>query len=157
MSHLSSASLLARILEAVAYPTFVVDLGLDVLHANGAAERFFGRAGGTESSPRRLGDFLGCDGVGGQPGCGFSRGCDRCVIRASVRRALQGHAVRRVLAVVERQEPGGKREICLQVSAAAIEHERRKLAVVTLDEANELFNLRSLVAMTPARARVGRS
>ncbi len=153
MSHLSSASLLARILETVAYPTFVVDLGLDVLHANGAAER----AGNREVQPRRLGDYLGCSAAAGEPGCGFSRGCDRCVIRDSVRRALQGDAVRRVLAVVERQEGRGKREICLQVSAAAIEHERRNLAVVTLDEANDLFHLRSLASSAPARGRVGSS
>ncbi len=157
MSHLSSASLLARILETVAYPTFVVDLGLDVLHANGAAGRFFGRAGGTDLEPRRLGDFLGCEGVGDQPGCGSSRGCDRCVIRASVRSALQGDAVRRVLAFVERRERGSKRQICLQVSAAAIEHERRKLAVVTLDEANDLFHLRRLASSAPAHDRVGSS
>jgi hypothetical protein len=71
-----------------------------------------------------------------------------------VRRALQGETVRRNLAFVTRQDFGKKREICFQVSAAAIEDERRKLAVVTLEDVTDIFRLRG---QTPLCSACGRT
>ncbi len=152
MRQLSNASLLARIFETVPYATFLVDLDVHVLHANTVAARLLrlsDRHGG--ALPRRIGDLLRCDNAARGPnGCGSSRDCDACLIRGSVRRALHGDAVRHLLAFVKREEHGKKREICLQVSAAAIEHERRKLAVVTLDDVTDIIHLRSLMPLCSA-------
>ena len=156
MRHLSNASLLARIFETVPYATFLVDLDVHVLHANAMAARLLGlvdQAAG--AMPRRMCDLLRCDNGGREPGGrGSWRECDSCIIRGSVRRALRGDPVRRVLAFVEREEHGHQREICLQVSAAAIEHERRKLAVVTLDDVTDVYHLRSLIPLCSSCDRI---
>jgi len=156
LRQLSNESLIARIFETVPYPTFLVDQEVHVLHANTAAARLLAPAdphGGT--APRRLGDLLRCDRATRSPGgCGSSRDCDACPIRGAVRRALRGEIVRRNLAFVAREENGRKREICFLVSAAAIDHERRKLAVVTLEDVTEIFHLRS---KTPHCSACGRT
>jgi len=75
-------------------------------------------------------------------GCGFADYCETCQVRNTALEALAGRRILRNKAQVELLVGGEERDLVLLVSAAPIDYESERFAVVILEDITELTNLR---------------
>jgi hypothetical protein len=129
---LTDAAFLQSVLDAIPLATLIVDFDARVLLVNAAGRALV--AGGAVQELRRVGEVLGCQRAPHEVGeCGHDTACRRCVIRNSVRHALFRGTVQRARGLLELAR-GGAEAKDLLVSAAGLEYQERKLAVLVLKE-----------------------
>lgn len=141
---LKSAHLRA-LLDALPSMVFVIDRELRILDANSAAARLLGE--NPESILKRLcGDILHCiHARESLEGCGCTPYCKDCVVRASVKSAIQGQAVHRRRHRMRIQDGDEKRDVVFLITAAPFEYDNAVLSVVIFEDISQLMELRRLV------------
>ncbi|HVO21173.1 MAG TPA: PAS domain-containing protein [Anaeromyxobacter sp.] len=140
---------LRAVLDAFPSPTLVVDADVRALYLNRAAHRALGLdtpAAAERALLQRGGHLLHCIRSGETAGgCGRSPACKRCLIRASVGRAVTDDATTRTRAFLQVHTPQGIAEAHFLVSAAGVQVGDRRLALVTLENLSEIVKLTSLL------------
>ena len=117
-------------------PVFVVDEDVNILEYNAAAARLLG---GRAANPeyRRGGDVLHCLHATETPeGCGCAPACAGCGLRAAVRSAFQGRAVKRQWAEMELLQEGRPAKVSLRVSCQPFTYEKNSYALLVLEGVN---------------------
>ena len=138
----SSEQKLRTIFEAVPCTILIMDGQLTVRSANGAAKHTFGIPE-TSIINHRWGDMLRCAHAGETPeGCGSLDICSNCQVRTTVLAALSGAETQRVRANLEFFIDGQIQKRLFSLSAAPIEYEQQKMAVLTVEDITELSYLR---------------
>lgn len=141
----AKTDLLKFLLDAVPVPALVVDDELRILQANLSALHEFNaevRRVFTES-PGALLDCLHATEPPG--GCGGSASCGDCVVRGSVRTALNGEGVSRMETTMQLHRGGDVRELTLLVTAAPLESRNRPSVLLIFEDISELARLRGLL------------
>ena len=138
----SSEKKLRTIFEAVPCTILIMDDQLTVRSANGAAQHTFGLPE-TAIVNHRWGDMLRCTHAEETPeGCGSLDVCSNCQVRTTVLAALAGAETQRVMANFEFFIDGHIHKRLFSLSAAPIEYERKRMAVLTVEDITELSYLR---------------
>lgn len=142
---LGSLEYYRRVLDAMPSPVMVVDEDVRVLEWNSAAAKLVGDEP-TLVLRKRGGTVMSCVHAQGQPdGCGAGAGCRDCVIRSSVAEALDGRKLSRRRTRMEIASDKGVDVVHVLVSAAPIEIDGDRLALLILEDITELIQLRSLI------------
>lgn len=130
--------------NAIPSPILIVDGDVQVQEANTAG---FALLGSRNSIYRRKGgDILHCIHASRSPeGCGHSVECPECIIRNSVGKAIAGEAVTRIRLRMERSDGRGTIETYLLVTASPFDYEDRRLALLQLEDIDELMALKGLL------------
>ncbi len=122
--------------DAMPLPVFVVDEDVNILECNAAAARLLGQ----KISPgnhQRGGDVLHCLHAMETPeGCGCAPACAGCELRAAVRSAFQGRAVKRQWAEMELLQQGRPAKVSLRVSCQPFTYEKNSYALLVLEGVN---------------------
>jgi transcriptional regulator with GAF, ATPase, and Fis domain len=133
---------LNTLFESIPCGVLIVDGDRRVQAVNNLLEQTFGIPM-AEVVNKRGGEALKCIHAFESPeGCGFADYCKSCGIRNTALDALAGRQVHRNKATVQLLLDGEVRDLVLLVSAAPIEHEGEKLAIVILEDITELNHLR---------------
>ncbi|MFH1437331.1 MAG: sigma 54-interacting transcriptional regulator, partial [Pseudomonadota bacterium] len=120
----------------------IVDTDRRVHALNNVIERSFGISE-AEVINKRGGEALGCIHAYESPkGCGYSDYCANCKVRSTALDAIAGEQVHRNRAEVQVKSGTGVRDLVLLVSAAPMEFDKERLAVVILEDITELTRLR---------------
>ncbi|RLB41029.1 MAG: hypothetical protein DRH12_09180 [Deltaproteobacteria bacterium] len=144
MPRLESREYLKLILDTIPVAILIVDRDQRVIDSNRAASKFLIYQG--KESEILCGDAMACiNALNSEEGCGTSEFCEGCVIRSSLMDALEGVQVTRRYGVLSRKLNGKVRIFHLLVSGAAIELEGRTLALITLEDITELYELREII------------
>jgi len=139
---LNQDGFLKILFESIPCGVLVVDRDRRVKAVNNLLERTLGISRG-EVINKRGGEVLRCIHAFESPeGCGFADYCQNCRVRNTVLEALDGRQIHRNKAKVQLLVDGKVRDILLLVSAAPIEHEGERLAIIILEDITELKNLR---------------
>jgi PAS domain S-box-containing protein len=137
-----SETKLRTIFEAVPCTILIMDDQLTVRSANGAAKHTFGIPE-TSIINHRWGDMLRCTHAEETTeGCGSLDVCSNCQVRTTVLAALAGAETQRVRANFEFFIDGHIHKRLFSLSAAPIEYERKRMAVLTVEDITELSYLR---------------
>jgi len=125
------------IFGAIPVPAFVVDGDVEVFDLNGAATRLFGQSR-ERAYGRRAGEVLRClhfsEMVGG---CGSGPQCKSCVIRNSVVKCLEGHAVSRKVMDLRLVYEEEKKDLKALITASPISAGGEQLALVMVEDITE--------------------
>ncbi len=143
--HFENKDYLEQILDLSPVMLLVSDKDVRILDANKAAENILGKSG---ESPKgnRCGDLIRCvHALEAEGGCGTSKFCPDCVIRNSVKKALQGKQIVRQYQSMRLQDEKRERPFHVQVSAAPIKVEGKDLVLLTLEDVTELYELREII------------
>ncbi len=133
---------LKQVFEAVPCGILIMDKDRGVHAVNRVIEQTFGTAK-LETVRMRSGELLKCIHALEKPGgCGFSDFCGECQINQTAAAAINGEKVFRNRAQVQLIGEGQTRHQVLLVSAAPMELEGRRFAVVVLEDITELNELR---------------
>jgi PAS domain-containing protein len=133
------------ILNAIPLMIFVVDDDVRLRDLNHAAAAVFGPDKSTILN-RRGGEVLHCLHRHDVPeGCGRGPFCRDCPIRHSVTQSLKGQAIVRRRAKVEILRGGEKQELELLITAAPMPHQGPPLALLILEDINEISALRNII------------
>ena len=123
--------------DAMPMPVFVVDKDVSVLEYNVAAARLFGSEK-QKILDRRSGEVMNCLHATETPkGCGHASACKSCVVRESVRTAMEGRRVTRRWAEMELMLKGAPSKISLRVSAQPFTFEKNPLVLLVLEGLND--------------------
>jgi PAS domain S-box-containing protein len=131
---------LAReLFEAYPAPTLIVDDDVRLVMLNQAARAMLGHDPETTLLvTQRGGEALHCVHSYGPGGCGRQKDCQDCVIRSSVRTALETGAVRRARTFLRLRRDRGEVEICVLVSAMRIHDGGHPRVVLTLESVSDV-------------------
>lgn len=133
---------LRTILEAIPSTILIMDDHLMVKTVNGASKQTFGIPE-TAIVNYRWCNALRCIHAEETPeGCGFPESCRDCQVRNTVLTALLGTETQHVKTSFEFFIDGEIQKRLLAISAAPIEYERKKMAVLTVEDITELSYLR---------------
>jgi PAS domain S-box-containing protein len=133
------------ILNAIPAMIFVVDNDVRIRDLNDAAAAVFGQDKVTILN-RRGGEVLHCLHSYDVPeGCGRAPFCRTCVIRNSVTRSLQGHAVTRQRTKVELLLGETSQELELLITASPMPDSDEQLALLIIEDISELSTLRNII------------
>lgn len=125
------------IFSAIPVPAFVVDGEVGILDLNGAASRFCGRDRETAYG-QRAGEVLRCQHVTNvSGGCGSAPQCKSCVIRSSVVKCLEGHAVSRKVTNLQLANEQTAKDLKALITASPISVGGEKLALVMVEDITE--------------------
>ncbi|HPS79769.1 MAG TPA: sigma 54-interacting transcriptional regulator, partial [Thermoanaerobaculaceae bacterium] len=123
----------------------VVGEGSRVQIVNRTLERTFGPLAG-RLDELLAGDVLHChEAMQGSGACGALESCEACQVSRVVREALAGHEIHRRRAEFHIGENGSSRSLVLLITAAPLEYEGSRGALVILEDATELNGLRALI------------
>jgi PAS domain S-box-containing protein len=123
--------------DAMPMPVFVVDKDVSVLEYNAAAVRLFGSEK-QKILDRRSGEVMHCLHAAETPnGCGYASACKNCVVRESVRTAMEGQRVTRRWAEMELTLKGAPSKVSLRVSAQPFTFEKNPLVLLVLEGLND--------------------
>jgi len=75
-------------------------------------------------------------------GCGFAQECQQCQVKKTAIEAIEGRQTSRNRARVQLISDGKVRDLTLLVSAAPLNHNEERLAIVLLEDISELNSLR---------------
>jgi PAS domain-containing protein len=140
-----NAGLLREILDAIPSVVFAVDQDMRILDYNTAAAELVG-ADPAEVLSRRGGDALHCLRATETPeGCGHAESCKTCVLREAAEAAFAGRHLIRRRALLELRTGAGARPLHALVTASPLVHEGRPLAVLVLEDINDLVDLQRIV------------
>ncbi|UCD83610.1 MAG: sigma 54-interacting transcriptional regulator [Deltaproteobacteria bacterium] len=132
----------STIFESIPGGILVMDRERRMLAINSVLERTFGISR-AEAINMRTGEALRCIHAFETPeGCGFSDFCQNCQVRNTALEALTGNEVQRNRANVELLIDGKPQRMVMLISAAPIEYEGKKQALVILEDITELNQLR---------------
>lgn len=139
---LNQDGFLKSLFRAIPCGVLIVDQDRRVQAINNVLERSLGI-----STPKILhkrgGEALRCIHSSTAPeGCGYAEECKECVVRATALKALDGERQFRVNAQVELYVDGKIESPTFLISAAPIEYDGKKLAVILLEDITELNYLK---------------
>ncbi len=138
------ADFLHKLFDAIPVPVLIADSDVKIQMMNKAAAAAFDIT--LEAAyDQRAGESLDCIHAAEEGGCGLSDACRDCVIRNSVRSAVQGKTTYRRRTMLTLMKEGAVTEVNLLVTAAPFEYERRTFVLLTFENINELLQLRSLL------------
>ncbi len=133
---------LKNLFESIPCGVLIVDSERRVLAVNNALERSFGIKS-AEVINRRGGEVLKCVHAFETPeGCGFSKDCSDCMVRQTALKAISGQKIERNRAHVELIMNGRVEDLEFLISAAPLDHDGERMAVVILEDMTELSILR---------------
>lgn len=136
-----------NILDAIPSPVFVVEEDVRIVDYNVAAGRMLSTDREMVIS-RRAGEVLHClHAEDVADGCGRGPVCPSCVVRNSVNESLHGKKMTRQKLMLEVLREEKKVEALFLVTTAPLLYQGRDLAVIILEDINELSRLRSLLPM----------
>lgn len=139
---LNQEGFLKTLFESIPCGVLVVDRDQRVKAVNNLLERAFGISRG-EVINKRSGEVLRCIHSFESPeGCGFADYCQTCQVRNTALEALAGRQIHRNKAKIQLLIDGKVRDMLMLVSAAPVEHQGERLAVIILEDITELNNLR---------------
>lgn len=133
-----------KIFNAIPLPVFVVDNDVRVLLPNITAKKILDIPE-TGYQGKRGGDVIRCANSM-EKGCGTGRFCEECVIRNSVTDAIANNRNvyhRKIRMKLVR--PAGTVQVNLLVTVSPFEHEGERLALVLLEDVNDLIKIGSLL------------
>lgn len=146
---LPEGSSLLALLDAVPSLAFIVDADVTVLEANRAARQWLGDGAGVQSS-LPPGEVLHCIFPRDSRGeCGSTDVCPSCGLRRSIEAVIAGRPAPRRVAHMILGPTGRTEDRWFQVSASPLALEGRKLALVVLEDATQLVELRELLPFCP--------
>jgi PAS domain-containing protein len=146
---LPEGSSLLALLDAFPSLAFIVDASVTVLEANRSARQWLGDRIGTQLG-QPLGSTFQCIFPRNSRGdCGTTDFCPSCVLRRSIEAALSGKPAPRRLAHMIVGPDGQPEDRWFQVSASPIELADRNFALVVLEDATQLVELREILPLCP--------
>jgi transcriptional regulator with PAS, ATPase and Fis domain len=133
---------LKRLFDSIPCGVLVVDKDRRVQALNNVLEQTFGISL-AESINKRGGDALRCIHANSDPeGCGFSEECQFCNVRNTALDALEGKQTHRNKANIQLLVDHKLCDLQLLVSAAPLDHDGKRFAIIILEDITELNNLR---------------
>ena len=133
---------LENLFESIPCGVLVFDNERRIKSVNNVLEQTF-RVSKIEVMDERVGKALGCIHASENPeGCGFLDACSTCQIRQTALNALDGNRVHRSKAKVQLLVDGKASDLLFLVSAAPVDYEGERLAIVILEDITELNGLR---------------
>jgi transcriptional regulator with PAS, ATPase and Fis domain len=139
---LQEQDFLRSLFEAIPCGVLIIDQDRRIRAINNVAERTFGLSP-AEALNKRGGEALRCIHSAKSPeGCGYSDECQDCQVRKTALEALAGMKVHRNRASVQWVMNGKTHDLKFLVSAAPVEHDNEKMAVILLEDITELNTLR---------------
>jgi PAS domain-containing protein len=134
---------LTNAFDAIPFPTLVVDDDVRILFWNSAALNLLSEKNVFQ---RRGGEVLHCiHSTETKEGCGHAPHCKTCIVRISVSEAIHGGKVYRKKTVMELKTDGNLTAIPLLVTTSPYLYQRQKLALLILENIQELMQLGSLL------------
>jgi hypothetical protein len=131
--------------ESAPLPMLIVDPDVRLLEFNAAAAALIGEQA-AKALGRRSGDVLQClHRKDVDEGCGRGPFCKDCLLRHSVRRALDGRRVHRARAQMELTARGSGKPIDLLITCSPLETGNGPGALVILEDITEVLLLKSLL------------
>jgi hypothetical protein len=133
------------VLDAIPSPVMIVNPDVEVLASNAAAAPLLG------VNPRlilqlRTGEALRCvNSAESATGCGGGEYCKSCVLRNSIGESFQSRKVIRRATKMKLFGSDGSSDVFLLVTAAPLKHKGVEYTVLTLENINELVELRKLI------------
>jgi len=129
--------------NAIPFPTMVVDDDVRILFWNTAAISLLSNE---EVFQIRGGEVLHCiHSTETKEGCGHAPHCKNCIVRISVSEAIHGGKVYRKKTVMELKTDGNRTTIPLLVTTSPYKYKQEKLALLILENIQELMQLGSLL------------
>ena len=142
------------ILDTIPAPIFVVDEDVQILGCNQAVFQMLAQEPELVIR-RRAGEVLHCLHATEVPeGCGRSGFCGDCLIRNSVREAVQGRQVVRKRARVELLAGGTVMEAYLLVTTGPLVYRGQTLVLLILEDISELMELKKILPICAHCKRV---
>ncbi len=136
---------LSALFESIPSAVVVVSERNGVRFVNRSLAKEFGPITGMLEE-KLVGEVLGCLGTQeGEGQCGALETCDVCRVRNAVSEALSGRQVQRQRAELHVRDNGSVRSLVLMVSAAPVDYQNERMALLVLEDATELSGLRALV------------
>ncbi len=138
--------LVETVCDALPLPVFIVDEDVCIYGYNLAARDSLGSKH-HEVLSHRCGEVIRCVFAFANPeGCGMSRACEECAIRNSVRRVFEGKRAVRERHRIERvTDKGAVEDYYALVTASPLTLGDMSLALVLLEDINELVDLQRLI------------
>jgi len=144
----SEPALAVAILGALPCPTLVVDAEYRIVHANASARRAFRAGAGS-----KLGEVFACADVASGR-CGEGSRCAGCAFRGAARRALAGEPARARGFLLRTGEGGEPADLHLLAFASPLEVDGARLAVLVLQDVDQLLADPGIVRVCTACGRV---
>ncbi len=133
---------LKTLFESIPCGVLIVDRDRRVQTVNNVLEKTFGVSKATVFD-KRGGEALNCVHASeSAKGCGYAEACRNCQVKNTALEALSGTSVHRHRAEVQLWHDNEVLDLVLLVSAAPLEHEQEKYAIVILEDITELNGLR---------------
>jgi PAS domain-containing protein len=127
------------IFDAIPLPAFIVDEDIRILDFNPAAEDLLGPSP-KSSLRRRGGEVFNCV-HSTKAGCGKSKACQKCVIRNSVKDAVNGLNTRRKFCQPELRDSRAVVPVSFFVTASRLPETEPPLALLILENVAETVRL----------------
>ena len=144
-SLLAQAGFLREIFDAIPAMLVIVENDVRILHLNATASNGLG-LDIKDVYNKRGGEALHCIHSTDVPeGCGKGPACADCLIRNSVKMAVQGGKTFRKGTRMEFGTGEKKTELHLLVSASPFLHEKKPYVLLTIENVSELIQLKSLL------------
>lgn len=142
---LANAAFLQDIFDAIPAMLMIVDDDVRILHVNATASNGLG-LDIRDVYHKRGGEALHCVHSTVVPeGCGRAPACSDCVIRNSVKIAVQGGKTFRKGTRMEFGTGNNMTELHLLVSASPFLHNGKSYVLLTIEDVSELIQLKSLL------------
>lgn len=139
---LNQDGFLKSLFEAIPCGVLIVDEDRRVQALNNVIEKSL-KISAPQALFKRGGEALRCIHSTSDPkGCGFSEECKSCVVRKTALKAINGQQTHRVEAKVQLSVNGKSRNLKYLVSAAPINYNGKRLAVILLEDITELSYLK---------------
>lgn len=141
------AEYLQQILNSIPAMLLVVDADVRILVLNPAAREGLG-LDPADALGRRAGEALDCrHAAEHEEGCGHAAACRSCIIRNAVNLVLEGGAINRKSACLERVGEEQTTALPILVSAGLLSREPRDRVLLTIENVEELTRLRRLLPL----------
>lgn len=148
------ADYLRSVFDAVPSPAFVVDRDVRILDANRAASLFMGDQP-EKFLRQRAGDVLRCLQAAEAPnGCGTGEACTDCLVRNSVKQAMDGYEAVRQRTAMQLVEGNGISELHLLVTASPFRYEGARYVLLIMEDITELTLLRHILPICSACKKI---
>ena len=138
---------LQQIIHSIPAMLLVVDEDVRILALNPAAREGL-RLDPAAALGRRGGEALGCSHAAEhEEGCGHAVACRSCTIRNAVKLVLEGGTIHRKSGCLELAEGGQTTALAILVSAGILPLEDRQRVLLTIENVEELTQLRRLLPL----------
>lgn len=134
-----------RLFDIIPAMVLIADSEGRVKAINSAAKNLFGITD-EQALNQKGGDVFHCIHRTDDPrGCGFGPHCERCVVRMTAMEAMRGNAVGRAKGRIILEIDDAVRTLNLLVSAAPLDLDAQRLAVVLIEDISDIIELRGLL------------